>query len=54
MSLELFAENVRREVSMATGIPASDYSLEDMLVCRRAEELGLPFHSGLISFPSLQ
>ncbi|CAI8034716.1 Lysophosphatidylcholine acyltransferase 1 [Geodia barretti] len=50
---EVFAENVRKEVSRATGIPTSHYSVEDLLMCRKAEQLGLPFHSGLISFPCL-
>ena len=53
VSLEVFAENVRKEVSRATGIPTSHYSVEDLLMCRKAEQLGLPFHSGLISFPCL-
>lgn len=51
---ELFAENVRGEVSIATGIPTSSYSIEDMLLCRTAESLGLPYHAGLVSFPTVQ
>jgi lysophosphatidylcholine acyltransferase/lyso-PAF acetyltransferase len=53
-SPELFAENVRAEVSQATGIPTSSYSVEDMLLCRSAEKLGLPYRSGLVSYPTVQ
>ena len=52
--VELFAESVREEVSLATGIPTSSYSIEDMLLCRSAEKLGLPYHSGLVSYPTVQ
>ena len=53
-SPELFAENVRQAVSKATGIPTSNYSLEDLVLCRRAEKLGLPYSAGLVFFPTLQ
>ena len=41
-------------MSQATGIPTSNFALEDMLLCRKAEQLGLPYHAGLACFPSLQ
>lgn len=53
-SPELFAENVRSEVSRATGIPVSSYSIEDMLLCRSAEALGMPYRTGLVSYPTVQ
>ena len=51
---DLFAENVRSELSLATSIPLSSYSIEDMLLCRAADSLGLPYHAGLVSFPTVQ
>ena len=54
MPTELFAENVRQDISKATGIPTSTYSVEDLLLCKRAEKLGLPYSAGLVSFSILQ
>ena len=51
---ELFAEAVRCAVGEATGIPLSNYSIEDMILCRSARQLGLPYCSGLVSYPTVQ
>ena len=54
VTVELYAESVRGEISQALGIPTSMYSVEDMLICRRAEKLGLPYPTGLVFYPTVR
>jgi lysophosphatidylcholine acyltransferase/lyso-PAF acetyltransferase len=51
---ELFAENVRRAMSVRMGVPLSDYSYEDARVAHRCMRSGLPSESGLVQINKLK
>ena len=48
LNTELYANNVRKEISSYLKMPLSDYSYEDVRMMSRIEKHGLPYHIGLI------
>ncbi len=48
--VQLYAENVRRTMSDALDIRASEHGYEDMILMRYARQLGIPYASGMVLY----
>ncbi|XP_069687916.1 lysophosphatidylcholine acyltransferase isoform X2 [Periplaneta americana] len=51
---KLYANNVRRLMAKALGVPVSDYTYDDCRLMSKAKKMNLPFASGLIEVQKLR
>lgn len=51
---DLFAENIRNIVSRSSGVPPSDVAIEDMILCKMAQQLGMPYSTGIVEYAKVK